>query len=237
MFEQLILPSAVAVDGNSDFFKPPPIIDSGVRTIGGLRNLARRMWGCEYVPRNNVLIVPSRQFDDPTHSAYKEYLRRPTFKDSFGARHDARREWQSEQSRHIDTQLFDRDFVNNNQMTGNAISSVILQTEILADIVYAGIPGLSDNLRLIADRMFAIYADDTSYTSDAQERYRRLSFERKLSVVHDISNLIACALWDIAWYTDPQPQPVKVWTTGNFRRSNSMEPLDRRYYSAVPLLA
>lgn len=222
--EQLVAPIIpnVFLSTDEDDFNPPPIVDRKVRTNRGLRALARDKWNCVYVPRNRILTVPLKQFEEPLHSVYKDYLRRNTFNDTFGTRHDARREWQSEQSKHIDTELFNRSFVSNNQMTGNAIAGVILQTEILADIVYADIPELSDNLKFIAETMFRTYASGVLYTDDAQERYRNLSFEEKLSVVHDISSLIGCVLWDIAWFTDPNPEPFKVWTTGNFRRSRTL---------------
>lgn len=217
-----------------------------IRTAKGLRRYLIHEEGFVFVPKNRVMEVPDKEFHE--HGVYRNYLRRQVYFDPFGEDHEHRKAWQKEISEIVNVDLITQLCINGNQFTGNSIASVLAYNEVLAKRKYAYIPDLVQALSSIQERLLEKYTGPdvsndillpylmklqqtmgstntderdqrkAAFHEYARERYRLISYEDKLALVHDFCDGVVNALWDIARYTNPDVKPMKIHVTGRPRK-------------------
>lgn len=209
-----------------------------IRSARGLRRYLVQEEGVEYIPKTRVLAVPRKELTD--HSVYERYLRRSTFFDRFEFDHDGRKAWHIELEKTIDPSLVSALCVNDNQMTLNSISAVLLfsahltrrygrldaqlgssleSQEAKLQEFYQGPLPSEEVLEKIKEEK-KLEKTDEALAVYAHDRYARLSFEEKLSIVQGFCSTIVDSLWIIARAQNGQPESTRIHVTGNRRSRN-----------------
>lgn len=209
-----------------------------IRSIRGMRRYLVKEEGVEYIPKSRVLSVPGKELTD--NSVYEKYLRRSTFFDRFEFDHDGRKAWHSELEKIIDPSLISTVCINDNQMTLNSISAVLLFSAHLKRKYGREDPLLAASLQTQEAKLHAFYQGplpsekilqkikeernlesvNDALSGYAHDRYGSLSFQDKLSIVHGFCTTIAESLWIIARSQREQPETVQIYVTGSRRRGN-----------------
>jgi len=219
----------------------PPAIRR-IRSLGGMRKYLQKEHGMEFVPRSRVVIVPRKELEENT--PYATYLRRHTIIDAFGPDHAARVAWQRQQEETVNPLLMNRVLVEGNQFTGNSITSVLTNAQWLVRKYTAPLE-LVKNLETLEREMYKDYIGEMppdemllpfmervqavslpefgesllskALTEYGRERYRLLSCDEKLVIVHNLCTRIVASLWAIARYTNPSLEPIRMYITGKRR--------------------
>lgn len=222
-----------------------PLRRRRITTPLGMRRYLREEEGFEFVPRSRVVSAPKEEFE--FHGTFANYLLRNAVIDKFASDHESRLAWLREQRELVDPFLLNTVAVEKNQFTGNAISVVLGAIQLLIKKYKNEHTTLLPTLQRHYERLLFVYAGENppvNYlssliphtehpTSDQktikqalthyrQERYRLLSYDEKLQLVHNFCTIIADTLWAIAKFTNPYPKAINIHVTGNRRKVNTV---------------
>lgn len=211
-----------------------------IRSARGMRRYLIQEEGVEYVPRSRLLTVPQREL--AAHSVYARYLRKSSFFDRFEFDHGGRKAWHKQLEQKINPDLVSAVCINDNQLTLNSISAILLFSAYLIRSYGRQDQRLADSLEIQQAKLQMLYQgplpsdeilekirEEQNLETTAQvlavyakKRYGNLSFQDKLSIVHGFCTAIAESLWIIARSESEQPEATQIRVTGNRRRRKGM---------------